>query len=152
MRASIVDSALLPCDSCSLVLRVIKCVSVSKRDFIDVCCLQEHAMMTTSLWRSEGAQHAATVDLPRAKIVVVGESAVGKTALVQVSCGCIVIIACFFVTQALCGQPLSTNKQQWTVGAATEVLLHAHNAGTPREHLCFIEIYDIGTLSSFFVV
>lgn len=52
-------------------------------------------MMTTSLWRSEGAQHAPTVDLPRAKVVVVGESAVGKTALVQASYSCMIVTAHF---------------------------------------------------------
>lgn len=88
--------------------------------------------MTTSLWSSDGARHVLSANMTHVKVLVVGETAVGKTALVQSMCG-----------------EWSTgygSGQQWTVGASVDVLLHSAHAGTPQERHYFVELFDIGSL------
>ncbi|CAL8116315.1 unnamed protein product [Orchesella dallaii] len=67
----------------------------------------------------------------KVKIVVVGDSGVGKTSAVH--------LICF-------NKPLSS--PSWTVGVSLEVKLHDYKAGTPQQKPYFIELWDIGGSSS----
>ncbi|ODM94347.1 Rab-like protein 3, partial [Orchesella cincta] len=67
----------------------------------------------------------------KVKIVVVGDSGVGKTSAVHLICY---------------NKPLSS--PSWTVGVSLEVKLHDFKAGTPQQKPYFIELWDIGGSSS----
>jgi len=67
----------------------------------------------------------------KVKILVVGDSGVGKTSAVH--------LMCF-------GRPLA--KPSWTVGAALEVKLHEFKGGTPAQKTYFLEFWDVGGSSA----
>ncbi|XP_053205887.1 rab-like protein 3 [Panonychus citri] len=63
----------------------------------------------------------------RIKVLVLGDSGVGKSCLVNLIC--------------------KTNlwsKPSWTIGCSIEILLHQFNEGTPNHRSCLIELWDIG--------
>lgn len=72
---------------------------------------------------------AANID--KVKIVVVGDSGVGKTSLVHL----------------ICHQAPTTNPP-YTIGCSVEVKLHDYKAGTPGEKTFFVELWDIGGSTS----
>ncbi|XP_050431738.1 rab-like protein 3 [Adelges cooleyi] len=65
------------------------------------------------------------------KVLVVGDSGVGKTSLVNI---------------------ISNNKAvknpKWTVGVTVELKLYKYMESTPRQRNCFIEMWDIGGSSN----
>ncbi|CAG7659298.1 unnamed protein product [Allacma fusca] len=67
----------------------------------------------------------------KVKIVVVGDSGVGKTSAVYLICN---------------NQPLTSTA--WTVGASLEVKLHEYKEGTPQQKSYFVDLWDIGGSSS----
>ncbi|XP_052809977.1 rab-like protein 3 isoform X1 [Mya arenaria] len=67
----------------------------------------------------------ANVD--KVKILVVGDSGVGKTSLVHLICH---------------NEP--TNSPGWTIGCSVDVKLHEYKAGTAAEKTFFVELWDIG--------
>ncbi|XP_048766702.1 rab-like protein 3 isoform X2 [Ostrea edulis] len=72
---------------------------------------------------------AANVE--KVKIVVVGDSGVGKTSLVHLIC-----------------HQEPTSNPPYTIGCSVEVKLHDYKAGTPGERSYFIEMWDIGGSTS----
>ncbi|XP_062609920.1 rab-like protein 3 isoform X3 [Saccostrea cucullata] len=72
---------------------------------------------------------AANID--KVKIVVVGDSGVGKTSLVH-----------------LISHQQPTNNPPYTIGCSVEVKLHDYKAGTPGEKTFFIEMWDVGGSTS----
>ncbi|CAH1795335.1 unnamed protein product [Owenia fusiformis] len=71
----------------------------------------------------------ATIE--KVRILVVGDSGVGKTSLVHL-----------MVNNEPIGNP------SWTIGGSVDVKLHDYKAGTPAEKTFFIELWDIGGSSS----
>ncbi|XP_046979275.1 rab-like protein 3 [Schistocerca americana] len=71
----------------------------------------------------------ASVD--KVRIIVVGDSGVGKSSLVHLICH---------------NQPISN--PSWTVGCSVEVKLHEYKEGTQHQKTYFIEFWDIGGSSS----
>lgn len=69
-------------------------------------------------------QSVCSID--KVKVLVLGESGVGKTSLVHL----------------LTGQP--AKNPGWTVGCTVEVLLHDYAAGTAQEEAYFVELWDLG--------
>ncbi|KAK3603301.1 hypothetical protein CHS0354_025906 [Potamilus streckersoni] len=67
----------------------------------------------------------------KVKILVVGDSGVGKTSLVQLICH---------------NEP--TSNPGWTIGCSVEVKLHEYKAGTPAEKTYFLELWDVGGSTS----
>ncbi|KAB7502577.1 Rab-like protein 3 [Armadillidium nasatum] len=65
--------------------------------------------------------------ISKVKIVVVGDSGVGKSS---------------FVYLASHGEPLM--KSPWTIGCSIEVKLHEFSEGTPSQKTYFIEFWDVG--------
>ncbi|XP_046743190.1 rab-like protein 3 [Diprion similis] len=65
--------------------------------------------------------------IDKVKIIVVGDSGVGKTSLTHLICH-----------QQTIGNP------SWTVGCSVEVKLHEYKEGTPNQRRYFIELWDIG--------
>uniref|UniRef100_A0A8C4QXH5 Rab-like protein 3 n=1 Tax=Eptatretus burgeri TaxID=7764 RepID=A0A8C4QXH5_EPTBU len=65
--------------------------------------------------------------LERVKLLVLGDSGVGKSSFVQLLCS---------------GHPLG--KASWTVGCSLDVRLHEYKEGTPLEKTFFLEMWDIG--------
>lgn len=65
--------------------------------------------------------------IDKVKIIVVGDSGVGKTSLTHLIC-----------QQQPIGNP------SWTVGCSIEVKLHEYKEGTPNQRRYFIELWDIG--------
>ncbi|KAL8599223.1 hypothetical protein ACOMHN_007939 [Nucella lapillus] len=74
---------------------------------------------------------AAIGAIEKAKILVVGDSGVGKTSLIHLICH-----------NETCRYPLAT------IGCSVEVKLHEFRAGTPAERDFFLELWDIGGSSS----
>ncbi|XP_005108696.1 rab-like protein 3 isoform X1 [Aplysia californica] len=70
-------------------------------------------------------------DIDKVKVLVVGDSGVGKTTLVHVICH-----------NEPCYTPAAT------IGSSVEVKLHEYRAGTPAEKDFFIELWDIGGAAS----
>ncbi|XP_021349721.1 rab-like protein 3 [Mizuhopecten yessoensis] len=66
----------------------------------------------------------AAVD--KIKIVVVGDSGVGKTSLVHLIC-----------------HNETTSNPGWTIGCSVEVKLHEYKAGTPSQKTYFTELWDV---------
>ncbi|MEE6473416.1 hypothetical protein FKM82_010010 [Ascaphus truei] len=65
--------------------------------------------------------------LDRVKVLVLGDSGVGKSSLVHLLCQ----------SQVL-GNP------SWTVGCSVDVRLHEFREGTPEEKIYYIELWDVG--------
>ncbi|XP_076662531.1 rab-like protein 3 [Halictus rubicundus] len=65
--------------------------------------------------------------IDKVKIIVVGDSGVGKTSL----------------THLICQQQPIPNPS-WTIGCSVEVKLHEYKEGTPNQRRYFIELWDIG--------
>lgn len=63
----------------------------------------------------------------KVRILVLGDSGVGKTSLVQLLC-----------------HDEATNNPAYTIGCSVEVTLHEYKAGTPEERTYFVELWDIG--------
>ncbi|GIY99970.1 rab-like protein 3 [Caerostris extrusa] len=71
----------------------------------------------------------ATIE--KAKILVVGDSGVGKSSLVH-----------------LIANSEAINNPSWTIGCSVEVKLHEFKEGTPFQKTYFIEMWDVGGSSS----
>ncbi|XP_011872983.1 PREDICTED: rab-like protein 3 [Vollenhovia emeryi] len=65
--------------------------------------------------------------IDKVKIVVVGDSGVGKTSLTHLIC-----------QQQPIGNP------SWTIGCSVEVKLHEYKEGTPNQRRYFVELWDVG--------
>ncbi|KAK7080440.1 Rab-like protein 3 [Halocaridina rubra] len=71
------------------------------------------------------ANHANAIS--KVKILVVGDSGVGKTSLVHLICH---------------GTALSNSS--WTIGCSVEVRIHEYREGTPSQRQYFVELWDVG--------
>ncbi len=67
----------------------------------------------------------------KVKIIVLGDSGVGKTSLVHLICH---------------GNPIA--KPSWTIGCSPEVKIHDYKAGTALEKTYCIELWDVGGWSA----
>ncbi|TGZ55727.1 Rab-like protein 3 [Temnothorax longispinosus] len=65
--------------------------------------------------------------IDKVKIIVVGDSGVGKTSLTHLIC-----------QQQPIGNP------SWTIGCSVEVKLHEYKEGTPNQRRYFVELWDVG--------
>ncbi|XP_060606922.1 rab-like protein 3 isoform X2 [Ruditapes philippinarum] len=65
--------------------------------------------------------------IDKVKILVLGDSGVGKTSLVHLMC-----------------QNEPTTNPSWTIGCSVDVKLHEYKAGTAAEKTYFVELWDIG--------
>ncbi|XP_066962500.1 rab-like protein 3 isoform X3 [Macrobrachium rosenbergii] len=69
--------------------------------------------------------------ISKVKILVVGDSGVGKTSLVHLIChGC------------------ALGNSSWTIGCSVEVKVHEYREGTPSQRQYFIELWDVGGSNS----
>ncbi|XP_053638087.1 rab-like protein 3 isoform X2 [Cherax quadricarinatus] len=75
------------------------------------------------------ANHANAMN--KVKILVVGDSGVGKSSLVHLICH---------------GQCLSNSS--WTIGCSVEVRVHEYREGTPSQRPYFVELWDVGGSNS----
>jgi len=66
-------------------------------------------------------------DIEKVRVLVVGDSGVGKTALTNMICHGIVL-----------------NSPSWTIGSSVEVKLHEYLEGTANQRSYCIELFDIG--------
>lgn len=69
--------------------------------------------------------------IEKVKILVVGDSGVGKSSLVHLIC-----------------HSESIQNASWTIGCSVEVKLHEYKEGTPFEKTYFVELWDVGGSSS----
>lgn len=69
----------------------------------------------------------ASIDIDKVRIIVVGDSGVGKSSLVHALCH---------------GVPI--NNPSWTVGCSVDVKLHEYREGTSAQKTYFMELWDIG--------
>ncbi|XP_022081684.1 rab-like protein 3 [Acanthaster planci] len=69
----------------------------------------------------------ATIDLEKVRVVVVGDSGVGKSSLVHLICR---------------GRP--NPSPGWTIGATVDVKIQEYKEGTPAQKSYFVECWDIG--------
>ncbi|XP_034248605.1 rab-like protein 3 [Thrips palmi] len=69
--------------------------------------------------------------IDKVKVIVVGDSGVGKSSLVQLICH---------------GQTISN--PSWTVGCSVEMKLHEYREGTQNQKTYFVELWDVGGSSS----
>uniref|UniRef100_A0A8B9GQU0 Rab-like protein 3 n=1 Tax=Astyanax mexicanus TaxID=7994 RepID=A0A8B9GQU0_ASTMX len=65
--------------------------------------------------------------LDRVKVLVLGDSGVGKSSLVHLVC-----------QNQVLGNP------SWTVGCSVDVRVHDYKEGTPEEKTYYIELWDVG--------
>uniref|UniRef100_A0A8C2GL79 Rab-like protein 3 n=1 Tax=Cyprinus carpio TaxID=7962 RepID=A0A8C2GL79_CYPCA len=65
--------------------------------------------------------------LDRVKVLVLGDSGVGKSSLVHLLC-----------QNQVLGNP------SWTVGCSVDVRVHDYREGTPEEKAYYIELWDVG--------
>ncbi|XP_008214908.1 rab-like protein 3 isoform X2 [Nasonia vitripennis] len=65
--------------------------------------------------------------IDKVKIIVVGDSGVGKSSLTHLIC-----------------QQQPINNPSWTIGCSVEVKLHEYKEGTPNQRRYFIELWDVG--------
>ena len=70
----------------------------------------------------------------RIKVLVLGDSGVGKSSLVH-----------------LISHSIPLTNGSWTIGVSVEVKLHEYNEGTPTQRSSFIELWDVGGSRSHFV-
>nr|XP_027198377.1 rab-like protein 3 [Dermatophagoides pteronyssinus] len=61
------------------------------------------------------------------KILVLGDSGVGKSSLVHLIC-----------------HSETLERTRWTIGCSIDVKLHRYKEGSPQEKNCFIEFWDVG--------
>jgi len=73
----------------------------------------------------------AAVDTPKVRILVVGDSGVGKTSLVHLLC-----------------HNETIDNPDWTIGCSVEVKLHDYKVGQPGEKTYFVELWDVGGWAS----
>lgn len=71
----------------------------------------------------------------RIKVLVLGDSGVGKSSLVHL----------------ITHPDQVKNGFSWTIGCSIEIKLHEYNQGTPSERTCLLELWDIGGSRSHFV-
>uniref|UniRef100_T1IUH3 Rab-like protein 3 n=1 Tax=Strigamia maritima TaxID=126957 RepID=T1IUH3_STRMM len=69
--------------------------------------------------------------IDKVKIIVVGDSGVGKSSLVHLICH---------------GEHITN--PSWTIGCSVEVKLHEYKEGTPMEKNYFVELWDVGGSNS----
>lgn len=69
----------------------------------------------------------ASIDLEKVRILVVGDSGVGKSAFVY-----------------LVAHGKAMYSASWTIGASVDVKLHEYKEGTPSQKSYFVELWDIG--------
>lgn len=69
--------------------------------------------------------------IDRVRIMVLGDSGVGKTS---------------FVSLAAHGEPIKS--PSWTIGCSVEVKLHEYKEGTPEQTTYFVELWDVGGSSN----
>lgn len=69
----------------------------------------------------------ASIDIDKVRIIVVGDSGVGKSSLVHALCH---------------GMPI--NNPSWTIGCSVDVKLHEYREGTSAQKTYFMELWDIG--------
>ncbi|KAF8767386.1 rab-like protein 3 [Argiope bruennichi] len=69
--------------------------------------------------------------IEKVKILVVGDSGVGKSSLVH-----------------LIAHSEAINNPSWTIGSSVEVKLHEYKEGTPFQKTYFIEMWDVGGSNS----
>ncbi|XP_013781168.1 rab-like protein 3 isoform X1 [Limulus polyphemus] len=67
----------------------------------------------------------------KVKVMVVGDSGVGKSAFVHLVCH---------------SQPITN--PSWTIGCSVDIKLHEYKEGTPSQKTYFVELWDIGGSSS----
>ncbi|XP_005639604.2 rab-like protein 3 isoform X2 [Canis lupus baileyi] len=72
-----------------------------------------------------GGSKMASLD--RVKVLVLGDSGVGKSSLVHLLC-----------QNQVLGNP------SWTVGCSVDVRVHDYKEGTPEEKTYYIELWDVG--------
>ena len=71
----------------------------------------------------------------RIKVLVLGDSGVGKSSLVHL----------------ITHPDQVKNGFSWTIGCSIEIKLHEYKQGTPSERTCLLELWDIGGSRSHFV-
>ncbi|XP_071818897.1 rab-like protein 3 isoform X1 [Apostichopus japonicus] len=69
----------------------------------------------------------SSTDLEKVRILVVGDSGVGKSAFVH-----------------LVAHGRAMHNASWTIGASVEVKVHEYKEGTPSQKSYFVELWDIG--------
>ena len=69
----------------------------------------------------------AAIDIDKVRIIVLGDSGVGKSSLVHLLCH---------------GHAISN--PSWTIGCSVDVKLHDYREGTSFQKTYFVELWDIG--------
>lgn len=69
----------------------------------------------------------ASIDIDKVRIIVIGDSGVGKTSLIHTLCH---------------GEPIIN--PTWTIGCSVDVKLHEYREGTSAQKTFFVELWDVG--------